>query len=270
MSIEGLKQTKLLLIGETGDGKSSLGNFILKKNVFKVSDSDESSTKYTGGYFGEGDRNDVFVVDTPCLIDGSGFNNKNIQILLNVYCDNLKYIVKVISDGFPIKGVWKHICIVWTKCYNCYSQNQIEKDKIEKKEFKEEIIKFIKQTNRINENIDIPMCYVNSQPIEGCNNTKSEEEIKKLIKWARGLKPIDKEEISKLISEYKKIIYEEKEERETIEETILKRTYKITKYIRCKKVKNGGEVIYGESTEICSRIITENKYNKEPSDCVVM
>ncbi|EDR22790.1 hypothetical protein EDI_020080 [Entamoeba dispar SAW760] len=162
MSIEGLKQIKLLLIGETGDGKSSLGNFILKKDVFKVSDSDESSTKYAGGYFGEGDRSDVFVVDTPCLIDGSGFNNKNIQNIIecvkntrlqgivltmnyNVkrYCDNLKYIVKVISDGFPIKGVWKHVCIVWTKCYNCYSQNQIEKDKIEKKEFKEEIIKYL-------------------------------------------------------------------------------------------------------------------------------
>ncbi|EDR22791.1 hypothetical protein EDI_020070 [Entamoeba dispar SAW760] len=110
------------------------------------------------------------------------------------------------------------------------------------------------------------MCYVNSQPIEGCNNTKSEEEIKKLIKWARGLPSIDKEEINKLINGYKEIIYEEKEECETI----LKRTYKITKYIRCKKVKNGGEVIYGESTEICSRIITENKYNKEPSECVVV
>ncbi|EDR27121.1 hypothetical protein EDI_207510, partial [Entamoeba dispar SAW760] len=145
-----------------------------------------------------------------------------------------------------------------------------EKSKIEKEKFKEEMIEFIKQTNKINENSDTPMFFVDSQPDEDDDNTISEEEIEKLIKWARGLKPIDKEEINKLISEYKEIIYEEKEEGKVIEETILKRTYKITKYIRCKKVKYNREVIYDESTEFNSRIITENKSKKESSDCVVM
>ncbi|EDR28523.1 aig1, putative [Entamoeba dispar SAW760] len=247
MSIEGLKQIKLLLIGETGDGKSSLGNFILKNDVFKVSDSNKTVTKYTGGYFGEGDRSDVFVVDTHGLNDSSGFDNKNIQNIVNCvkatglqgiiltmnynvarFSTNLKQVVKVISDIFPLKDIWKHVCIVWTKCYNY------------------------------------------SQPDEDDDNTRTEEEIIKLIKWARRLKPIDKEEINKLSGEYKEIKYEEKEEREKIEETKYNTTYKITKYIRCKKVKNSGEVIYGESTEFNSRIITENKTNKETSECVVM
>ncbi|EDR25215.1 hypothetical protein, conserved [Entamoeba dispar SAW760] len=217
MSIEGLKQIKLLLIGEIGDGKSSLGNFVLKNDVFKVSDTPNSVTKYAIGYFGEGDRNDVFVVDTPCLIDGSGFDNKNIQSIFNCVkatglqgivltmnfnkfrlSHNLKYIVKFISDIFPLKDIWKHVCI------------------------------------------------------------------------ARRLKPIDEKEISKLSGEFKEIIYEEKEEREKIEETKYNITYKITKYRRCKKVKYNGEVIYGESTEFNSRIITENKSKKESSDCVMM
>ncbi|EDR27954.1 hypothetical protein, conserved [Entamoeba dispar SAW760] len=247
-TIERLKQTKLLLIGETCVGKSSLGNFILKKNVFMVCDGLNSVTKEGAGYFGEGDRSDVFVIDTPGLNDTCGFDNEGIQNIIGCVkvtglqgiiltmdynscrlSGNLKYIVKVISDAFPIKDFWKHVCIVWTKCYNCYSQKKIEKDKILKNEIKEEMIEFIKQTNKINKNIDIPMYYVDSQPDdEDYDNTRSEEEIVKLIKWARGLSSFDKEEINKLIGEFKEIGYEEKEECKIIEETKYNITYKIT------------------------------------------
>ncbi|BFU21958.1 AIG1 family/50S ribosome-binding GTPase, putative [Entamoeba histolytica] len=64
-----IKQTKLLILGSTGDGKSTLGNFILKKNVFKESNEPKSETKQTLGSYGEGDRKDVFVIDTPGLQD---------------------------------------------------------------------------------------------------------------------------------------------------------------------------------------------------------
>ncbi|EDR28942.1 hypothetical protein, conserved [Entamoeba dispar SAW760] len=298
MSIKGLKQTTLLLIGETGVGKSSLGNFILKDNVFNVSSKPKSETKNTIGYYGEDDKSDVFVIDTPSLNDSDGFDNEGIQNIIecvkntrlqgivltmdfriNRFSTNLRDIVKIISDVFQFKDFWKHICIVWTKCYNYTPKNKLEKDKILKNEIKEEMIKFIKQTNKINENIDIektnkdfiPMYFVDSQPDEDYyDNTRSEEEIEKLIKWARGLKPFDKEEINKLINEFKEIIYEEKEECEIIEETKYNITYKITTYRRGNKVKYNGEVEEGEWQEFSSRIITENKYNKEPSDCVVM
>ncbi|EDR21633.1 hypothetical protein, conserved [Entamoeba dispar SAW760] len=289
MSIEGLKQIKLLLIGETGDGKSSLGNFILKKDVFSVSNSPNSVTKEAVGYFGEVDRSDVFVVDTPGLNDSKNFDNKNIQNIIDCVKNtglqgivltmdfnnfrlshNLKQVVKVISDVFNLKDIWKRVCIVWTRCYNYLPQKIIEKYKIEKEKFKEEMIEFMKQTHGINENIDIPMFFVDSQPDEDDDNIRSEKEIEKLIKWARGLPSIDKEEINKLIGEFKEIGYEEKEEDEIIEKTKDTITYKITKYRRPKKVKYNGEIIYGEINEISSEIRTEKKYNKEPSDCVVM
>ncbi|EDR25776.1 hypothetical protein EDI_162750 [Entamoeba dispar SAW760] len=67
-----MKQTKLLVMGHTGHGKSSLGNFILKKNVFSVSVNPNSETNETKGYSGTGDRSDILVIDTPSFNDSKG------------------------------------------------------------------------------------------------------------------------------------------------------------------------------------------------------
>ena len=45
----------MIVIGATGDGKSSLCNFILGANKFKVSDDPDSETKETMGSYGVND-----------------------------------------------------------------------------------------------------------------------------------------------------------------------------------------------------------------------
>ncbi|EMD44850.1 AIG1 family protein [Entamoeba histolytica KU27] len=79
------KQTKLFLIGETGNGKSSLGNFILKKkNVFEVGDSTISETREVDVQNGERDRSDLVVIDIPSLQESKEFNEKFLNDIVDI------------------------------------------------------------------------------------------------------------------------------------------------------------------------------------------
>ncbi|GAT99654.1 AIG1 family protein [Entamoeba histolytica] len=284
------KQTKLLLIGESGNGKSSLGNFILQKNVFEVSGSTKPVTKEVVKCFGKGDRSDVVVIDTPGFNGTDNFDNEHIQNIVNCvrveglqgiiltinfhnhrFTDNIKQVIEIINDVFPIKDIWKHVCIVWTECENSLPQKQIEKGKIEKEQYKENIISFINQINKTDKEFDIPMYFVDSQPDEDYDNRRSEIEIERLIEWGRGLKLVDEKEINKLICEYKEIRIEEKKEKgKIIKETEYSITYEINTYRRETKIKYNGKEIVGEWKLISTRTITENKRNTNQSDCVVV
>ncbi|EDR23770.1 hypothetical protein, conserved [Entamoeba dispar SAW760] len=225
------KPIKLLLIGETGNGKSSLGNFILKKNVFMVSDSPNPETTEVNGDYGGYDRNNVFVIDTPSLQESREFNERflndmvnfvkeqggiqGIVIVLNysinTISNNLKIMIQILSNVFPFKDFWGHVCIVWNKCYYFFSQDQLEMQKKNKKnKFLPELLKLTKEPTGTEGSVDVQMYYVDSQPDEEGNNIRSENEIERLIKWGSKLTPINIE-----VVEYK-IITEEKEQTESM------------------------------------------------------
>nr|BAN39853.1 hypothetical protein [Entamoeba histolytica] len=260
-----IKQTKLLILGSTGDGKSTLGNFILKKNVFKESNDPKSETKQTLGSYGEGDRRDVFVIDTPGLQDSEGMERKYmnqmvdyikeqkglqaIVIVLNFnqdrFAQNIKTMIKIIWNVFRIPDFWKHVCIVWTKCY-CYTPKEVfeemKKPKVEK--YQQELLKLVMEITGKTENIIFPMHFVDSKGTSGFDNTNSENEIVGMLTWIRLLTPIDVEEVQKSDPVYQSISEEKEVQEKIIKQEKNIQTVEIRYLKRNKRVTYTGEVSY--------------------------
>ncbi|EDR28672.1 hypothetical protein, conserved [Entamoeba dispar SAW760] len=270
-----MTQTKLVVIGSTGNGKSALCNFILKKSFFKESNNPQSVTKETIGSYGEGDRQDVFVIDTPGLQDSEGRGKqymdqmveyikqqKGLQAIVVVldinqdrFAQYIKTMIKVIWNVFPIADFWRHVCIVWTKCY-CYFPTEVIEEKKKSKIgiYQEELMKVVKETTGTTENIEFPMYFVDSRGLHGFDNTSSENGIISMLTWVRSLTPINVEEVKKGDPVYQNIIEEKDKQERVIKQEMNIQTIEIQYLRRNKRITYTGEVSYTnwevENTEI--------------------
>ena len=149
---KGRMKAKLVILGATGDGKSSLGNFILnKKDLFTVSDDPESETKETIGHNGIDGAEEVFVIDTPGLQDTKSSDKKHIVNMVNYvkkqkdiqaiivvfnfnqdrFAPYLKTMIKIFNDIFVTEDFWYHVGFVFTKYFQDM-RKKFEKKKIKK------------------------------------------------------------------------------------------------------------------------------------------
>ncbi|BFU26148.1 AIG1 family protein, putative [Entamoeba histolytica] len=272
MSISGRKETKLIVIGETGSGKSSLGNFILKKKVnkFKVGDSAGSVTQETSGVYGEGDRSDLFVIDTPGFNDPNGKEKENdnvkqmvkyiqsqsgikaIVICLDInnprLLNSIKTMIHIIHDIFPLYEFWEHVCVVWTKCYYYTPQSVIDRmTESKKKDFKKDLLKLAEETTG-DSNFVLPMYFVDSCPHELVDNSRSENEIISMLSWVRTLSSFKIKEVKNI--KFHNTYVETKQETKVVE---LKHDYmelSITKLQREKRVGYDGSITYTDWVEV--------------------
>ncbi|EDR25984.1 hypothetical protein, conserved [Entamoeba dispar SAW760] len=283
------KEAKMVLIGGVGDGKSSLGNFILKTIKFDVSSSSAPKTQETVGYNGEGDRRNVFVIDTPGIQDSSEMDENQINQMIDyikeqtgvqavvivldfnkeVLSDNVERMIKLICNVFPTEGFWEHVCVVWTKCLYNISENELEiKIKTKKEKLLPKLKKLVKDTTRDDEDIEFPMYFVDSVPFEGSNNSRTEEEIKKLLTWGCYLTPINKKRDTKRTIKFKNIDIETKDVK-SIEEANKKEVkFKTEHKEREKRTGFDGEVTYTEWKTKSVEYETETRPSS--SGCVVM
>ena len=199
-------QASILLFGETGVGKSSLGNVILNDpNAFSISDRPESETKVTFGKFNQ--SKDIFVIDTPGIQDSEGKDKEHLNQMIDYikshrdlkailivfnYCENEeknelsksnRTILEIIKNIFKDIDIGKHIGIFFSRFFKNETDENTKKEKEDFK--KQEINKIINSSEN-----NFPCFYGNI--IQG-KKPKMETyvEILRLIKWAKSLSPID-------------------------------------------------------------------------------
>ena len=198
----------IAVIGLTGSGKSTISNTLISiENEFKESNCVESQTQETIGKEGTFNNRKVYIIDTPGLYDSHGNDNihlsemtnfirnrkdlKSFLITLNFNNDrideaNLR-LFQILSNMYPGKKWYNHICVVWTKYYSYLPEN-IKNPEPKINGFKRFLKLNFPEIN--DEEINsIPQFFIDS--IEARNeNSYFREYLNQLIDWTNELNPI--------------------------------------------------------------------------------
>ena len=244
------KYYNIILIGETGSGKSSFGNFALGiQDAFKVSDDPKSCTTETIRKISLLDK-EIGIVDTPGLQDSQGRDKIHYEQMLKIikemkelnfillvfnytsprFTPSIQFMIKFLCNVFP-KNFAQHVGIVFTH-YDHEYQIKINKKKKkdpreERKEFIREVMELISQTTKEELFLGPPVYYLDSY-VEDDNSKK---ELNRLISFAKNLKPI--EDIRQCKLQYKK----EEEEFDTRTYDRVEGDYIVTFTERIKRIK---------------------------------
>ena len=263
------KITNILLFGETGNGKSTLGNILLGHNVFKISADVKFGKKVTFGREGIGDSKDLFVIYTPGLQDPEGADRaRMIQLIQYVkehkelnaiivvfnyqqvrFPYNIQTMLKLFCNIFPMKDVGKHIALVFTNAFTRrgFLTNEQKAEKTSKilPEFK----RVIKEASGAKLPNNIPTAFVDMDPQEGIDEN-GKIDLERIKAWANFLPNLNVEEFKAPEPEIK-IESQDFDEMEIEGEYIIK---KIIKKEREVYSQLDGSIKYGEW-----KVISEKK-----------
>ena len=216
-------KSKIVLIGDMGSGKSSVGNLFAGKEHFKVCDDISPSQDYTVNSY---DTGDLIIFDTVGLSDKSATDVSNLQKMIKTFkneeinaifivlngqiCridEGMKKMIKEICKSFMGKYIWKQIGIIFTR----YSYDEEQHEEIKKKAnnlvkevleiAEEEYKEIIKNQDENNKTCDpnektvetLKCFFVNAKRKENCTyDSETVKEIQKIKNLVKDYPPINK------------------------------------------------------------------------------
>ena len=263
----------VIVLGETGVGKSNFGNFLIKSQKFKISSSTNSETQQVS----YGESSQIIMIDSPGINDSSLDDEEieekhlidivkafkqakylnTILILLNYQqprlSRNLKIMIKLFCSIFKISLFMKHLGIGFTRCFDEDGRPSEEELAQRRNEWDQQIKLIIKST-LINEELTddkIQYFFVNLNPKKSKLEKGTEEEMKRLKLWiiSNDLMNTD------VVEESKHPGYKEEEEEQELEEKNIEGenlVIKKIKKIRKKLIYIDGTVKYDGDWQIAS------------------
>ena len=207
---------KIIVLGQTGDGKSTFCNYILGEEKCRVDDDAERVTTEIKAYVSEKEKNkDIIMIDTPGLSDTKGEDQKIIddirKAIKDDHCDGIKSIIimhnfnvprlsaeskrelMIFSKLFPIPDFWQHVGIVFSFAYEDMKQfEQMKEAKLKK--FMPDLTKTIEKIiidngNKIKMPGNIQCFFTDCKQI--IPNNRTDNQVDELINWTRDLNYLD-------------------------------------------------------------------------------
>ena len=142
------KRTSILLLGITGDGKSTLGNVLLEKPFFKIGNNSDSCTNQTLSGTSTINGTEINIIDTPGFDDSEGNDKRNMDQMIDYlkkyekginlviitknacslrFRTSDKILMQRIYQMFGTTKFFEHVCVVYTHFFKnqfSYTQKQ--------------------------------------------------------------------------------------------------------------------------------------------------
>lgn len=170
--------SSIIILGETGTGKSSFINNLCQAPKCKVGLGLDSETEEVLGVKCDGYYKDIFMIDTPGLNDSNGEeqderninlmnqfikNNPRIKgiIILLKFTDNkltgsIKKSLKIFYDMFPLNNFWSHVAICFSYYYDTNPEAKIQRKNLLIKNYEKEFKKIMQQSKLEHKDFVIP------------------------------------------------------------------------------------------------------------------